>query len=448
MKSRTTKWILVCAFVAAGALLVGRLATRQSTAREESNGAKRPKAATVETQKATVGKLARTLELSGEVVSTNSVVIAATKEGPIAYCPWREGDEVNAGEKLVEIDRAVHRAEVQTARAALEVADAKLADLKAGARPEEIEQARASVQRWQATLEEAQAAYERQKQLRSNDFTSQQAVDQALERLKVARAELANAQVRLRMLQAGPTQTDIAVQKAAVNEATARLKLAEAHLEECIVRAPFDAVVAKVYVRAGDLATPRSPLVDLFDPDSLVVRFSVPEAHSAAVRPGLGIEARLDAIATETFHGKVERVYPRLAPDMRTRTVEARLEESVRLMPHQFARLTLTLESVSGAVTVPAPAIREMPDGRTAAYVVIDGKAIRRMVQVGIQQADRVQILEGIEAGEQVIVVGNETLKDGVPVRVVGAAQKDRPSGGSPNEATPGGQGESGGGLQ
>ena len=448
MKSRTTKWVLVFAFVAAGTLLVGWLAARQPPAQEESTGTEGPKARLVETQRATIGELARTLGITGEVVATDSVVIAATKEGPISYCPWREGDKVKAGQKLVEIDRAVHRAEVETARAALEVARAKLTDLEAGTRPEEIDQAKANVQRWKATLEEARTAYERQQQLIAKDFTAQQAVDQARERMEVARAELANSQEKLRMLQAGPTQTDIAVQKAAVKEAAAKLQLARAHLEECLIKAPFDAVITEVHVRAGDLATPRSPLVEMYDPDSLVMRFSVPEGHAAAVRPGLAVEAELDALPTKTFQGKVVRVYPRLDPRMHTRTVEAKLDGSEHLMPHQFARITLELGLAEGAVIVPAGAVREMPDGRKVAYIAKDGKTVRRIVEVGIQQAGRVQILEGIEAGEQVIVVGSETLKDGVPVRVVGAAQESRASGASPGKAGPDGRGGDGGGMQ
>ena len=383
----------------------------------------------VEVEVARKGKIARTLKVTGEVVATNAVVIAATKEGPISYCPWREGDEVKKGDKLVEIDRPVHRAELQQAKAALEVARAKLADLKAGTRPEEIDQAKTNVQRWKATLEEAQTSYERQKELLAKDFTSQQAVDRAREKMEVARAELANAEEKLRMLKAGPTRTEIAVQEAAVEEANSKLELARAHLEECLIKAPFDGIVTQVHVRPGDLATPRSPLIEMFDPDSLVVRFSVPEAHAAAMVPGLTVEAQLDALPKEKFQGQVARVYPRLDPNMRTRTVEAKLEGSDRLMPYQFARIAVNLGSAEDATIVPAQALRETPDGRKVAYVVKDGKASRRIVEVGMEQGRRVQILSGIQAGERIIVTGSEGLKDGASVRVIGSGEKDRQPG-------------------
>jgi RND family efflux transporter MFP subunit len=237
--------------------------------------------------------------------------------------------------------------------------------------------------------------------------------------MKVAGAELANAQEKLHMLKAGPTRTEIAVQEADVEETESKLELARAHLQECLIKAPFDGTVTQVHVRPGDLATPRSPLIEMCNPDSLVVRFSVPEAHAAAMAGGLDVEAQLDALPTETFQGKVARVYPRLDPSMRTRTVEAKLEGPGGLMPHQVARITVKLGSAEGATIVPAEALRETPDGKQVAFVVEDGTAVRRTVQIGIEQEQRVQILSGIQAGERVIVTGIEGLKDGASVRVV-----------------------------
>ena len=395
----------------------------------------------VKTVKARTGDLTRTLETTGEVTPTKSVVIASTKEGPIAACAWREGDTVQGGNPLVEIDRETNRAEAQAARAALTLARAKLADLKAGARPEETEQAKARVAKWQATLTETRSAYERQKELIEQDFTSRQSLDQARERLEVAQAELNSAQQALRALETGPTKTEIAVAEAAVEEAAARLALAEAHLAECVVTAPFDGIVTRVHVRPGDLAVPRSPLIEMYDPNSLVVRFSVPEAFAGAVRTGQRVEVVLDALGGTTRTGRLSRVYPLLDPELRTRTVEAEPTSSQGLIPNQFARVTLFLDQVTNAVIVPAEAIMETPEGSKIAYVVEAGKAMRRKVRTGIEQATQIQLVEGIEAGEQVVTAGNAQLKPGAPVRVAGmggetGGGRKKPDGGSSSKAT------------
>ncbi|MFO7897570.1 MAG: efflux RND transporter periplasmic adaptor subunit [Planctomycetota bacterium] len=328
---------------------------------------KKRKPLQVEVQPVQTGHIVRRLELSGEVVATDSVVIAATKEGPIAYCPWREGDTVEKGQKLVEIDREVHRAEVRQAEAALAVARARLADLKAGARPEEIQKAEANIRRWKATLEEARETYRRQADLIKKDFTSEQSVDQARERVEVAEAELAAARENIRMLKAGPTETEIAVQESAVEEAAARLRLAEAHLSECVMTAPFDGVITAVHVRPGDLATPRSPLLEMYEPDSLVIRFAVPEAQASAARPGLRLEATLDALNGRAFDAEITRVYPQLDEAMRTRTVEAKLTEPAEIVPHMFARLKLELLRADDAVLVPA----EIAQARLFSWIIV-----------------------------------------------------------------------------
>lgn len=419
-KPKAVHLVLLSAGILVAAAVAWSVLGRPTEAGAPGSGG-RDRTPLVEVREARMGDIVLTLERSGEVVATESVVIAATKEGPINYGPWREGDEVGAGDRLVEIDREVHRAEAETARAALSVARARLADLRAGARREEIEKARAGVKRWEATLQEARETYRRQMDLIAGDFTSRQSVDQARERMEVAEAELASARQSLAMLEAGPTATEVAVQEAAVEEASARLTQAEAHLAECIVRAPFDGRITAVHVRPGDLAVPRNPLVEMFDPASLVVRFNVPEAHAAAVRPGLRVEVTLDALPGRTYAGEVVRAYPRLDQATRTRTVEARLEGvGAELMPHQFARLKLELDAVEDAVLVPPEAVLQTPEGEDVVFLVEDGKAARRRVEIGVEQRTGVQILSGVRPGAEVITRGHEGLRDGAPVRLAG----------------------------
>jgi len=412
--------IVLVLVIAAGAGAVWYGLSNRDAQSSPQNSGKKPKPLQVEVQPVRRGEIVQRLELSGEVVATDSVVIAATKEGPIDYCPWREGDAVTAGEKLIEIDREVHRAEVRTAEADLDVARAKLADLKAGARPEEIEQTEASVRRWQATLAEARKSYERQQQLVADDFTSEQSVDQARERMEVAEAELAAAREKLRMLKAGPTVTEIAVQESAVKQAEAKLDLASAHLSECVMTATFDGVITAVHVRPGDLATPRSPLLEMYAPDSLVIRFSVPEAQGSAVRPGLRLQATLDALKGQAFDAEITRVYPQLDEAMRTRTVEAKLTEPAEIVPHMFARLKLELRRADEAVLVPAEAVLTAPTGDRYVFVVDQGKARRQVVKVGIEQDRMVEALNGLEPNQRVVVAGQAALRDGQPVRAGG----------------------------
>jgi multidrug efflux pump subunit AcrA (membrane-fusion protein) len=373
--------------------------------------------------------ISRVLETTGEVVATNTITVAATVEGPLAFCPWREDDRVRAGQKLIEIDRPLYREEVTGAAAALAVARAKLDDLKAGSRPEEIAQAEETVKKLQEATAFARTDIERIGKLVERGGLPGEAQEKARVTLVDLQSQLASAQQRLEMLRSGPTKTAIAVQEALVKEAEARLKWAQVKFAEGTIVAPFSGVVTKVHVRRGDLATLKSPLLELSDPSSLVIRFAVPEVFTAQVRTGMALEARLDAYPEKVFNGRVARVYPDIDRRIRTRTVEAKIAGIPGVMPGMFARLTLKLKQIDDAVVVPLAALITTPEGGKVVFVVKDGKALRRKVKTGIEASDRIQLLEGVNPGDKVIISGHKDLKDGMDVRVIEPAKQE----GKPN---------------
>jgi membrane fusion protein (multidrug efflux system) len=379
------------------------------------------KGPTVRVEAARKAPISRTLELTGEVVPVNSVVVAVTVEGPIRFCPWREGHRVGKGEKLIEIDRETYRAEVQAAQAALAVAEAKLADMKAGTRPEEIREAEQQVREWEATLARAKTGFDRAKRLVEPGAISQEDFEKSQTDFDAIHAKLAAATARLERLRAGATRTAIAVQEAVVGEAAAGLELAKARLAECVVTAPFDGTVAAVHVRAGDVATAKAPLLEIVDLSSLVVRFAVPESYATSIRPGTPVTVILDAYPGQTHRAVIVRVYPTLDPTMRTRTVEAEMADPLSLVPGMFARLEVELERAADAIVVAQEAILVTPNGQKQLFVIHDGKAQQRKITTGIERGRMVQVLEGVEPGEQVVVAGNEKLKDGISVTLPGA---------------------------
>ena len=379
--------------------------------------------------------IARLLELTGETVAVQSVVISATAEGPISHCPWREGDRIErTGEKLIEISRELYRAEVNAAEAALEVARAKLTDLKAGTRPEEIAKASETVRQLEESMTFARTDLDRITRLVESGSLPSEALEKARVEQVTTQARLAAAKQHLEMLQAGQTVTAIAVQEAMVKEAQAKLDLAKARLGECVIFAPFAGTITRVHVRTGDMAAMKAPLVEMADMTSLVIRVAVPEAHASALMPGMRAHVSLDSLPDRTFSAEVLRIYPELDRRMRTRTIELTLNEPAALAPGMFARVNLLMESVANAVTIPLQAITLTPAGGQVVFVVTDGKTAARNVKTGIEQAGRVQVLSGLTPGETVVVGGYEVLKDGMEVRMAVPA-KAQPQGRAPMTA-------------
>lgn len=364
------------------------------------------------------GDMQRVLELTGDVVPIESAQISATVEGPVGFLPWREGDRVTAGQRLVGIDRELFRADVAAAEASLALARAKLDDLKAGTRREEIDKAVQDVRDAEQNATFERSDYGRITQLVESGALSPEEGDKARVRMIASEARLKSARIQLEMLEAGHTPTAIAVQAAAVKEAEAKLGVARARLDECQIHAPFGGIVTRVFVRQGDMAAMKTPLLALADLDTLVVRCAVPEAYASEVRTGMTARLRLDAMPDRPLDTRVTRVFPELDARMRTRTVELGVAGEAGVAPGMFGRVRLTLATVPDAVSVPAHAVNVTPNGSRTVFVYADGRVSERQVRVGIEQAGAVQIVSGLQPEERVVVKGMEKLKDGAEVQV------------------------------
>ncbi len=160
MKRIIRLWIAVIL----GMAVIGMLGCGSGT--DDKGQKKSKKARYVQVAEAKKEQIVELLETTGDVIAVNTVTMKATIEGPIAFCPWREGDLIEeVGQKLIEIDRPLYRQELLAAKAALAVATAKLNDLKAGARPEEISQAKESVRQLADCTDFAKADLDRTRSL-------------------------------------------------------------------------------------------------------------------------------------------------------------------------------------------------------------------------------------------------------------------------------------------
>jgi RND family efflux transporter MFP subunit len=198
--------------------------------------------------------------------------------------------------------------------------------------------------------------------------------------------------------------------------ARAQLQQAEQLSGDYQVLAPWSGVVSKVHVHDGNYVGPRAPLVEIFDPASLVVRVAVPEGGAATVREGMRARVLLDAYPGQALEGRISRIFPELDRQTRTRTVEVKVS-GADLAPGMFARVSFELEQDPQAVVVPDAAVVATAEGGLAAFVVRDSTVTLRPVTVGIESGRRLQILSGIGAGELVVVSGQRDLREGMAVR-------------------------------
>jgi membrane fusion protein (multidrug efflux system) len=285
---------------------------------------------------------------------------------------------------------------------------AKQDEIEKGSEIEDIQQAEAAVRSAEQKLLLAVSPSTEQ------DIRAQRAaVEQARQTLTKAR------------LPASPA--DLRAAEATVEQSQAQVTAAQANLDQMVLTAPFDGVVGQRLLTVGAFAAPQTPILTLVG-NAEEVHITVEEARVGLVVPGQLVQLAVPAYPGTSFDGRVTTVAP--AGDPRAHTFDVTIipeDPSGRLLPGMFAQVQVTAVQKANAVLVPRDAVVQKEDGPTV-FVASDGKASSRVVQIGIQDEKNLEILSGVAADEQIVVVGQNVLRDGQPVQVPGArGQGQRP---------------------
>jgi membrane fusion protein (multidrug efflux system) len=199
----------------------------------------------------------------------------------------------------------------------------------------------------------------------------------------------------------------------------AKLKLAEARLAKMRIQAPFDGVVGIRNVSIGDYVKDGADLINIEDIGVLKVDFRLPERYLPQLRSGQAVEVSADAVPGRSYRGAVEAINPRIDANGRSLEVRARLSNADgRLRPGLFARVRVIVGERANALLVPEEAIVPMGDDFFV-FTVVDGKASRIRVKLGVRRESQVELLEGVKPGDKVITAGMRVQRDGQPVRIV-----------------------------
>jgi membrane fusion protein (multidrug efflux system) len=199
----------------------------------------------------------------------------------------------------------------------------------------------------------------------------------------------------------------------------ARLKLAEVRLAKMRIVAPFDGVVGIRSVSIGDYVKDGADLVNIEDIGVLKVDFRLPERYLPQLRAGQAVEVSPDALPGSRYRGAVEAINPRIDANGRSLEVRARLTNADgRLRPGMFARVRIIVGERANALMVPEEAIVPLGDDFFV-FTVVNDKANRIRVRLGVRRESQVEVLEGLKAGDKVITAGMRVQRDGQPVRIL-----------------------------
>ncbi len=186
------------------------------------------------------------------------------------------------------------------------------------------------------------------------------------------------------------------------------------------IRSPIDGVVAVRHIKMGNTIEVNAPVFTVTDLDPLIAYLHVPERHFRRLAAGQLASLVVDALPDLRFHGEITRISPVIDPA--TGTFKTTVEvsgESTRLKPGMFARINIIYDAHIDALLIPRVAIID-EDSLPAVFIIEDGLAHRKQVRIGLADGADVEIRDGLNGDEQVVVVGQSGLKEGAKVAVVG----------------------------
>jgi HlyD family secretion protein len=355
---------------------------------------------TVEVTKVGRGKISAHLSVVGNLIGAATVDVAPKTGGRLTSISVKLGDRVRRGQTIGKLEDREIVEQVRQAEASHKVGEA-------------------TIRQREADLNLALTNVERSRNLFGRQLLPKQTLDDAEARYTsaVAQVDLARAQLA---------------------QSEARLQELRINLANTNVVSPVDGFVARRNVDAGAWVSQNAPLVSVVDISSLRLVANVVEKDLRLVGAGDPAIVEVDAYPGEKFTGRIARVSPILDPATRTAPMEVEIpNREFRLKPGMYAKVNLEIEGRENVLVVPKISLVDSEGQRGVYQPSDDGRAIFKLVKIGIEDEERAEILEGLSEGETIVSVGAGALRRNDQLVVAGEPQ--RGPGGGPGR--PGGDG-------
>jgi RND family efflux transporter MFP subunit len=329
---------------------------------------------TVELGRVAKGSISATLTVVGNLIGEQTVDVVPRTGGRLVSVNVQLGDRVRRGQTLAKIEDLEIVEQVKQAEASLEVA-------------------KATIRQREADLKVAEVNFDRSKNLFTRQLLAKQALDDAESRYLAAQAQLDLARAQ-------STQT------------SARLDELQINLANTTITSPVDGFVAKRNVDPGAWVSQNAPVVSVVDIARLRLVANVVEKDLRLVTVGDPAVVQVDAYPGDKFSGRIARVSPVLDPATRTATIEVEVPNGdTRLKPGMYARIVLQVEQRDDATLVPKVAVVDYEGKRGVWTTEGENKARFVPIELGMEDAERVQVMAGLKVGDEIVTTGAATLR-------------------------------------
>jgi multidrug efflux pump subunit AcrA (membrane-fusion protein) len=370
----------------------------------------------VTTVPAITRSLPRFFEATGSLAGNEQTDVAPAVAGKVITVGVDLGSYVQRGAMLVRLDDRDARIRLEQAQAQVEQSQAAVrqAEARIGLRPgQNFDPERvAEVGSARVALELAEKQLRRFERLIESGDVSRSSYDQQ----KAQRDQL-QQQYEAALTVARQNYAAVQTARAAVTSARTQIETQRKAISDAVVTAPISGYVADRPADLGEYITTSTKVATIVSTNPLRMRIDIPEQAISSVQVGQGVSVNVSAYPDRSFSGRVARISPNVTATSRTLTVEAEIENGDGLLkPGQFATVRIQQAASDQAVLVPARAVHT--EGTSShLFVIRNGRAEQRQVQIGQAEGDLVEIRSGVAAGEQVATSNIEQLSDGMAVR-------------------------------
>lgn len=399
--------------------------------RRESAGEAAPIAVT--TAKAVAREVPSYIQATGSLSADETSDVASQTSGQVVSTPVGVGAFVRQDAVIARLNDRDARLRLRQAQAGVSqaVAGVRQAEARLGLRPNgnfdassipEVRTANASLEQAQAELRLAEANERRYRELVETGDVAVSIYDQYRTQRDIARARVNSARQQLESAINTARQSNQAIQsaEAAVESARSQVAIAQKALGDAIIRAPYAGFISNRPVAVGEYVTPASVVATLLRTNPIKLMLQVPEADAPFISSGMGVALEVDAHGDKKFAGRVTAVNPAIDPTSRAATIEVQVENSDNaLRAGMFATAQIVRQGGNQAVYVPRAAV--FGDQNTQSYrvFVIEGDVAKlRVVQIGTEEGDWIQIISGVKPDEILATSNLQQLYEGARVKL------------------------------
>jgi RND family efflux transporter MFP subunit len=340
------------------------------------------------------GDISASVTATGKVQSKKLARLSLPQGGIVASVSKMEGDDVNSGDVILSLRADEANRRVQLAQLTLSNRQLDLARAKSAPRDEDIDIARANLQKATAIAAAADAAY----------TASPSALNDAAR--QTTRADLDIARANFNRTLNGPTQEELDALQNAITAAQLDVDAAKAALAQTKVTAPYTSTVTEIDAHEGELVGAFSTLAAVADLNSLVIAADIDEIDVAHVVVGQAVQIRLDAFPGERFDGKVTRLFPAASTQRGTTTYSAVVDfdpHGLKVRPGMSGTMQVQTITKKGVLLVPNRALKSVGT-RKAVHILAPGEPRDVIVETGVTDGNETEIVNGISEGDQIQV--------------------------------------------